>query len=168
MDAAALLIDLFGRIPELARGTLEDLELTQVLAAPAEGSNPIGWLVWHLARVQDAQVSPLMGLPQLWETEPWADRFGLEPDPSNSGYGHRPEDVAAVRPESVEVLTEYLDAASARSHAYLVSLSSDELSAVIDERWEPPVTLGIRLVSIAADCLEHAGQAAYVRGLLSD
>jgi hypothetical protein len=28
------------------------------------------------------------------------------------------------------------------------------------------VTMGVRLVSVADDCLQHAGQAAYVRGLL--
>ena len=30
------------------------------------------------------------------------------------------------------------------------------------------MTLGVRLVSIADDCLQHVGQAAYVRGLLGD
>jgi len=168
MDASALLIDTFGRIPDLARSALQGLELNQVVTPPTEGSNPIGWLIWHLARVQDAQIAPLMGLPQLWETEPWAARFGLKPDPSNSGYGHSPKDVAAVRPESIEALLAYLDAVHQRNQGYLVTVSSDELNRVIDERWDPPVTMGTRLISIAVDCLEHAGQAAYVRGLLKD
>jgi hypothetical protein len=166
MDAAALLIDTYGRIPELARGAVEDLDLVQILEPPAEGSNPIGWLLWHLARVQDAQIAPLMGTSQLWESGIWATRFGLEPDPANSGYGHRPADVAAVRPESPEVLLEYVDAVHAMSQSYLGDLGPDELSQVVDESWDPPVTLGARLVSIAVDCLEHAGQAAYLRGLL--
>ena len=38
---------------------------------------------------------------------------------------------------------------------------------VVDRTWDPPVTLGVRLVSILDDDTQHAGQAAYVRGLLS-
>jgi hypothetical protein len=35
---------------------------------------------------------------------------------------------------------------------------------VVDRRWTPPVTLGVRLVSVLCDDLQHAGQAAFVRG----
>ena len=48
----------------------------------------------------------------------------------------------------------------------LEGLSPADLDRIVDRRWDPPVTLGVRLVSIADDCLQHAGQAAYVRGLL--
>jgi hypothetical protein len=48
----------------------------------------------------------------------------------------------------------------------LQALSDADLERVVDERWEPPVTLGVRLVSIADDGLQHVGQAAYVRGML--
>ena len=43
----------------------------------------------------------------------------------------------------------------------------DVLAEVIDENWDPPVTLGVRLVSVIDDDTQHIGQAAYVRGLLS-
>jgi hypothetical protein len=42
-----------------------------------------------------------------------------------------------------------------------------DLARTVDDRWDPPVTLGVRLVSIADDSLQHVGQAAYLRGLLS-
>jgi hypothetical protein len=38
---------------------------------------------------------------------------------------------------------------------------------VVDEKWDPPVTLGVRLVSMASDALQHAGQAAFIKGSLS-
>jgi hypothetical protein len=90
----------------------------------------------------------------------------LEPDPDNHGYGHTPEQVAAVRPERPEVLLEYLEAVDARTSAMLESLTPADLDRIVDRRWDPPVTLAVRLVSIADDNLQHAGQAAYVRGLL--
>ena len=51
--------------------------------------------------------------------------------------------------------------------AYLSRVTSEELDRVVDRRWDPPVTAGVRLVSVVGDCLQHLGQAAYVRGLLT-
>ena len=56
---------------------------------------------------------------------------------------------------------------AARTRSFLGSLTADDLDRVVDEAWDPPVTLGVRLVSIADDDIQHAGQAAYVRGLLA-
>jgi hypothetical protein len=55
----------------------------------------------------------------------------------------------------------------ARTRGMLERLGPDDLDRVVDQRWDPPVTMGVRLVSIADDCLQHVGQAAYVRGLLA-
>jgi hypothetical protein len=76
--------------------------------------------------------------------------------------------VAAVRPDAPEVLLEYLDAVDRRTRAFLETLTPTDLDRIVDRRWDPPVTLGVRLVSIADDGLQHLGQAAYVRGLLGD
>jgi hypothetical protein len=166
MDARAVLQDLFGRIPEVVHGVVEGLDHEDLVTAPEPGSNPVGWLVWHLARVEDAQVADVAGTEQEWVTGGWSARFGLEPDPDNHGYGHSPEQVAAVRPESVETLLGYFDAAHERTVEFLAGVSAGDLDRIVDERWNPPVTLGVRLVSIADDAIQHAGQAAYVRGIL--
>ena len=166
MDVPALLLEIFGRIPPLAEGAVDGLTGDQLTTAPAPGANTIGWLVWHLTRVQDHHVAELLGTDQVWTTGDWAARCGLQPDPSNTGYGHRPEQVSSVRPEDPEVLLGYLDAVSERTGRMLEGLGPGDLDRVVDERWDPPVTMGVRLVSIADDCLQHAGQAAYVRGLL--
>jgi hypothetical protein len=108
----------------------------------------------------------LLGTDQLWVDGPWAGRLGLQPDPSNTGYGHSAQEVATVRPEGSEVLLDYLDSVDARTRAMLQELTPADLDRIVDRRWDPPVTLGVRLVSIADDSLQHAGQAAYVRGLL--
>lgn len=165
MDVAALLLELYGRIPPLIREAVAGLDADDLARPPAESANPIGWLGWHTARVQDHQIAELTGAEQVWVEDGWAARFGLDPDPSNSGYGHGPDDVRAVRPDSPEAVTDYLDAVAARIRPYLAGIGPDDLDRVVDERWDPPVTLGVRLVSVADDCLQHAGQAAYVRGL---
>jgi hypothetical protein len=166
VDVSALLLELYGRIPPLAADAVDGLGPTELAATAAPGTNPIGWLVWHIARVQDSHVAELLDAEQLWATGAWAERFGLDPDPSNIGYGHGPEEVVAVRPDGPDAAVEYLDAVDARTRAFLAGLNPADLDRVVDRAWDPPVALGVRLVSIADDGLQHAGQAAYLRGLL--
>lgn len=161
---AEVYLELYGRIPPLVRAAVEDLTPDELVAPPWPGANPVGWLVWHLTRVQDHHVSELLGEEQRWVTGGWAARFGLEPDPEDTGYGHSPEDVAAVRPESWRALVDHHDDVQSRTEAFLRALDPAELDRVVDRRWDPPVTLGVRLVSIADDSLQHVGQAAYARG----
>lgn len=166
MDVASLLLELYGRIPPLARSAVAGAGLDRLIERPAPGTNSIAWLVWHLARIQDDHIAELLDADQVWVEDAWAGRFGLDPDPSNTGYGHSAEEVATVRPDSPEVLLEYLDAVTARTRTLLRDLVPADLDRIVDRRWDPPVTLGVRLVSVADDGLQHAGQAAYLRGLL--
>ncbi len=166
MEVNELLVELFGRVTGHVHGVLADLGTDDLLAAPATGTNPIGWLIWHLTRVQDHHVAEILERDQVWIEQGWAPRFGLEPDPQDHGYGHTPAQVAAVRPESPEVLIAYYDEVAERTRGFLDTVTAADLDRVVDRRWDPPVTLGVRLVSIADDDIQHAGQAAYVRGLL--
>ena len=161
-------IELFGRVAEHVHDVVDGLSAEDLVWSPTPGANSIGWLVWHLTRVQDDHVADLLDEEQLWTTGPWAPRFGLAPDPGDTGYGHSAEDAASVRPDSADVLVSYYDAVASRTNAFLASLTPNELDRIVDERWDPPVTMGARLVSIADDDIQHAGQAAYVRGLLAN
>ena len=166
MDAKDILIEAFGRLPDEVHAAVHGLGPEQLRKQPAEGANSIGWLVWHLTRVQDSHLSELLDEEQVYLTGDWAPKFGLEADPSNTGYGHTPAQVATVRPESAQVLEDYYRAVHDRTLRYLEGLSADDLDRVVDEDWDPPVTLAVRLVSVVDDDAQHAGQAAYVRGLL--
>jgi len=166
MNTAELLLELYGRVPPLVRDAVEGLDADELRWQPAPGTNTIGWLVWHLTRVEDHHIAEIIDSPQVWASGDWAAGFGLEPDPSNTGYGHTSDDVLAVRPTGPEALIGYLGAVDERTRSVLAAIDDGALDRVVDRRWDPPVTLGVRLVSIADDCLQHAGQAAYLRGLL--
>ncbi|HEY5172357.1 MAG TPA: DinB family protein [Acidimicrobiia bacterium] len=168
MDVASLLLELYGRIPPLAHDAVDDVDLATLAASPSPGANTIAWLVWHSARVQDHHVAQLIDSDQIWIGDDWARDFGLDPDPSNTGYGHTSQEVASVRPVHTEVLIEYLEAVNRRTYTLLEGLTPNALDRIVDRRWDPPVTLGVRLVSIADDSLQHLGQAAYLRGLLAN
>ena len=130
MDVSSLLPELFGRIQPLAADVVDGLDAEQLSQAPAPGANTIGWLVWHLTRVQDHHVAELLGSEQIWVSGEWARRCGLEPDPSNTGYGHSPEDVRVVRPERPDVLLGYLAQVDARTKAML-----EGLTPTLSTRW---------------------------------
>ena len=164
MDHNDLLVDGLGRLPELVHAVVDGLDEDQLAARP-DGGNSIAWLVWHLTRVQDVYVAAMTGASQVWLTE-WADRFALPFDREASGYGQGPDEVAAVR-VSAELLTGYFDAASERTLEFIRAVAASDLDKVVDENWDPPVTLGVRLISILSDDLQHIGQAAYVRGLIT-
>ena len=166
MNVGGLLHELFGRIPGHLHRAVDGLSAVDLATAPIPGANTIGWLVWHLTRVQDHHVAELMRREQVWTTGPWPVRLGLESDPDDTGYGHSADQVAGVRPDGPEVLIDYYEGVAARTAELLAGASAADLDRVVDERWDPPVTLGVRLVSIADDDIQHAGQAAYVRGLL--
>ncbi|WP_436527383.1 mycothiol transferase [Actinoplanes sp. HUAS TT8] len=166
MDAKGVLEEAFGRVPDLIDTAIGGLSPEQLHWAPKPGANSIGWLIWHLTRVHDHHVAELMGSEQIYVGGDWAGRFGLKPDPSETGYAHTAADVAAVVPESAAALTEYYRAVHERTVNFVRGLTEAELDRIVDRRWDPPVTMGVRLVSVYDDCAQHAGQAAYVRGLL--
>ena len=165
MTPAELLIDCFERVRESVDAVLDGLGDDALVARPAEDANTIAWLVWHLARVQDDHVAGVAGLEQVWTADGFASRFGLPFDDEAIGFGQTSEEVGQVRAPA-ELLGEYHRAVHARTVDYLAGLGAHDLDRVVDERWDPPVTLGVRLVSVVNDATQHVGQAAYARGML--
>lgn len=165
MDTPTLLRDAFGRIREAVHQAAAGQSAEALAYRPDAEANSIAWLVWHLTRIQDDHISDLAGIEQTYVEDGWAERLGLSPDITDLGYGHTSAQVGAVRPETSNTLLEYHDAVLARTNDYLARLTPDELDRIVDERWDPPVSAGVRIVSVINDCMQHAGQANYVRGM---
>jgi uncharacterized damage-inducible protein DinB len=160
-----LLIDGFGRVRETVRAVLEGLDEDRLAARPDSHGNSVAWLVWHLSRVQDDHVADAAGAEQLWTSGGWVERFRLPFDVGATGYGHAAEEVGQVRAPA-DLLDAYHDAVHRASVDYVATLADDDYDRIVDERWDPPVTLAVRLMSVLNDTTQHAGQAAYVRGLV--
>src|SRR6516165_12236121 len=99
MDCKDLIIDGLNRVDEDLRRGLDGLSADQLAFRPSENANSIAWLAWHLTRVEDDHVSELAGRPQAWIEAGWHARFGRAADPSDTGFGNRAQDVAALRPD---------------------------------------------------------------------
>lgn len=168
MNTAALLVEGYGRIAQEVESVLDGLgdRDDPVLTARIDpGANTVAWLIWHLTRVQDDHLAGVAGSEQVWTTEGFASRFGVPFADAEIGYGQDAADVEQVRVAAADLLA-YHRAVHERSVEYLGALTDDELDRIVDRNWDPPVTLAVRLVSVLSDCLQHVGQAAYVRGVV--
>ncbi len=165
MGPGELLRDAFGRIRDEVHHVLDGVDAEALTFRADSEANSIAWLVWHLTRVQDDHVSGVAGTEQVWVAGGWADRFDLKLDVLDIGYGHSAEQVALVK-AGAELLAGYHDAVFEKTARYVAGLSDAELDEVVDRRFDPPVTLGVRLVSVVSDDLQHVGQAALLRGIV--
>lgn len=166
MECTDLIVDGLSRVNDTLLDLLDGLSEQQLAFRPTETANSIGWIAWHLTRVQDDHVSELAGRPQAWLTDGWYERFGRSQDGSDTGYGHSASEVGAFRVPDAQVLTDYHSAVYRRSLEYLRRVDNEDFDRVIDTRWDPPVTVGVRLVSVVDDCAQHVGQVGYLRGIL--
>ncbi|WP_278234778.1 DinB family protein [Isoptericola sp. AK164] len=164
MHGVAVLQDLYSRIAPTVHRAVDGLGDAALVERLDPAANTIAWLTWHIGRDQDVQVADVVGRDQVY-SRGWADRFDLPFGLHDTGYGHTSDDVARVRAPG-ELLLGYVDAVAAESLDVLAGLTDDDLDEVVDDAWDPPVTRGARLVSVANDSLEHAAQIAYVRGVL--
>jgi Protein of unknown function (DUF664) len=164
MSAADLLVDGFDRIREIVHEVLDGLTEADLLYRVDAAANSICWQIWHLTRVQDDHVAAAGGLTQVWLSG-WEKPFGLPLQPRDIGYGHSADQVAMVK-ASAHLLAGYHDATYEQTIAFVRTLTDDDMTRVVDRSWQPPVTMAVRLVSVLSDDLQHAGQAAFIRGLI--
>jgi Protein of unknown function (DUF664) len=166
-SSAELLLDGFGRVRENVASVLDGLTPEQAAYRAEADANPVSWLVWHLTRVQDDHVAGAFGTPQVWSSGGWAGRFGV-PGATDTGWGHSRDQAGhfAKATSDAGLLTEYHEAVYAQTVTLVSEISDADLDRVVDTRWTPHVTLGVRLVSVLDDDMQHVGAAAYLRGII--
>jgi hypothetical protein len=166
MGSADILVDAFGRIREIVHQVVNGRTPRQLGFRVDSEANSIAWLVWHLTRIQDDHVADVAQTEQVWTAGDWWQRFELPFAPSATGYGHSSDDVAAVQVRSGDLLTGYHDAVHDATIRYVERLTDVDFARIVDRSWNPPVTLAVRLVSVISDDLQHAGQAAFIAGVV--
>ncbi|SEC54835.1 Protein of unknown function [Paramicrobacterium humi] len=166
MEPRDLLVEAFTRIQQHVHRAVADLAPEDLGYRADPDANSIAWLIWHLSRVQDDHVSELAGIEQRWTAAGWFDRFHLPFDERATGYGQSRDEVARLGDLTADLLTGYFDEVHEATLAFVRSITADQLDRVVDRRWDPPVTMGVRLVSVIDDDIQHAGQAMFVRGLV--
>jgi hypothetical protein len=164
MEWQQLVTGSLERVQETLEKALTGLTQSELNKQPNPDCNSMGWITWHLTRTQDRSISNLMGDTQLWIKDEWFSKFKRNPDAQDTGFGHTSEDVAAFKSPEAEILIAYYSAVLKRSQNYLGKLPLTELNRKTDHpRFH---TMGEWLIATLNDCLQHAGQVAYLRGLI--
>lgn len=168
MEWQQLIIDIFVRISQDLEQVLDGLTVDDLNQRPRPDCNSIGWLAWHLTRSHDRNISEMAEEEQLWIRDKWHAKFNRAPDPAETGFGHSSEDVVAFRSPDGKTLLEYHHATLELAKRYITgTLSETELKRESESpTFGNVATVRRRLVGVINDGLQHAGQAAYVRGLL--
>jgi hypothetical protein len=161
-----LLLDGFGRIHEGLPAVVDGLSVDELLWRPDADANHIAWLLWHLARQQDDQIAHLAEGRSAWLTGGWVDRFALPYPRHVHGYGMSSADVGRFTVADPGLFAGYHDAVHEQTVALVEQLDDAAYARVVDADWDPPVTVGVRVVSVLDDGVKHLGQAEYVRGLV--
>lgn len=134
---------------------------------PDAGSNPIGWLTWHLTRVQDRHVSAMQGKEQAWISDGWHASFDRPPDPEDRGVGHTPEQVADFHPPDSQTLIEHYHAIRKNTAAFLRELTPADLDRPVPAmRGDGTMPLSDRLMATIIDNIQHMGQVCYLVGII--
>ena len=164
MELAGFITGIFMRISQVLETALDGLNEDEINQQPNPECNSIGWMVWHLTRVQDKFIAMLSNNEQVYITGKWYEKFNRGADPQDIGYGHSPEDLANFKAPDAKTLLDYHHASLENTKQYTNKLSAAELDRAIDDSRNP--TTALRLTAFISDNLQHAGQVAYLRGWL--
>lgn len=168
MKATAILHNAATRPAEAAERLRSSLTPDVLNAHPGGHDNSVAWLLWHTGREIDLQTAALADTEQVWTDRGYAEKTGIGSVGDGLGLGHTSAAAREIRSDHGDSLVDYLQEVTDVLVTYISGLSDEDLDEVIDEDWDPPVTRGVRLVSIIDDAAQHVGQAAYAVGALSE
>ncbi len=162
-----VLIDAFNRINKVVHQTLKGLSDNDLLFIMDKVPNSIAWLTWHLTRIQDDHIAGAFNIDQVWTSKGWYEKFDLPFDKLATGWSQTSKETRQVIVGS-KLLLGYLDEVTEVTIKCIKGLKDSDYKKVVDEHWDPPVTMAVRLISVISDDLQHAGQAAYLRGIIKN
>jgi hypothetical protein len=166
MDSGKLLREVLDRNEHYLLTGFDQLTDAELRDPVAAGANPIGWLMWHVARVQDRAVAGMTGVDQLWIRDGWHAKFGKGTDPEERGNGDTPEQVAAFAAPSAALLLAYYAAVRAFVNDFLDTLDADDPERLVPGHGNAMVPLASRVSGLLIEAVQHTGQIAYARGIV--
>ena len=127
-------------------------------------ANPIGWILWHMIRVEDMWIQFFVQhQPEIWERDGWHQKFGLPT--RNNGFGHTPDQVSDFPNLDLSELLSYGQAVRTQTLQYLGGLSPEDYNIVPRER-RPEMSVGAVFRQIVGEFYQHQGHISYLKGLI--
>ena len=165
MEARDVVVLNFDQLWGVVERVLDGMTPEELATQPTPESNSVGWIVWHMGRVEDRWMQRLAGGKQLWE-QGWAEKLGMPADPMYAGAGMTPKELAEFHTPSVEQLKSYIEAVRGRTADLMGSIRPEQLDDEIEAFGSRKMSIGQVFSHMMSELNQHAGQAAYVKGYL--
>ena len=163
MTLNEFIVDALDKENSFLMEALDGLGPDELAWQPAADANSIGWILWHMVRVEDMWIQFFAQFQtELWETEGWHEKFGLPT--RDNGFGHTAEQVNNFPSVDLGEFLRYRASVRQATLAYLDTLTPDDMERVPRER-RPEMSLGAMFRQIIGEMYQHVGHIAYLRGL---
>ena len=144
---------------------VDGLSPTELRWQPTLASNPISWIVWHMARVEDRWVNQVLRKDvELWIRDGWHERFGMSEEAH--GYGETENQVRAMPDVAMSDTLAYFDSVRQSTLAHLEQMTSADLAVIYSHPRRTGLTGAWILGHILVEEGQHLGQVAYIRGMI--
>ena len=155
--------DAFAKEHEFLMDAVQDLTPEELAWRPGHEANPMGWILWHMLRVEDMWFQFfIQRQPEIWESEGWNEKFGLPT--RDNGFGHTQEQVDSFPTLDLTELIRYGGSIRAATLAYLKGLGPDDFDVVPREA-RPEMSVGAIFRQVIGEAYQHQGHLAYLKGL---
>jgi uncharacterized damage-inducible protein DinB len=149
----------WGYLTEATDGLTQE----EIAWAPAPHCNSIAFIFWHVTRVEDIWIHPIIQrIAGVYWTQGWPERLGIPA--TEIGYQYTEEQLRAWSAPKLEDLQEYARAVHERTLTFVESLTSEKLLEVPRED-HPDQTIGVILAHYITELAQHVGQVSYLRGV---
>ena len=164
MTLNEFIIDVFDKEQQFLLDAVQDLTPQQLGWRAGSEANPIGWILWHMLRVEDMWIQFfIQERPEIWERDGWHQKFGLPT--RDNGFGHTQEQVDGFPVLDLSELLKYREAVRAGTLEYLRGLGPEDYDRVPRER-RPEMSIGAVLRQVVGELYQRQGHLAYLKGLI--
>ena len=156
--------DAFDKEHGFLMEAVQDLTPDELAWRAGPEANPMGWILWHMIRVEDMWFQFFIQRPlEIWERAGWHEKFGL-PTRAN-GFDHTLEQVTSFPNLDLAELLSYGEAVRAGTLSYLKGLTPEDFAAVPREP-RPEMSVGAVFRQVIGELYQHQGHISYLKGLV--
>ncbi len=164
-EYTATLKSTYDECLEELKNAVDGLSEPETYSQPTPHSNHIGWLVWHMARVEDYWINGVLrDAGQVWNRDGWDEKFGM--DPEDRGAGQTIEEVMAMPHIKLAELLAYFDAVRAETGPVIETLDEETLARKIEHPRFGVITASWLVGHMVVEEAQHTGQVALIRGMM--
>ncbi len=174
MDLKRFIGEAIGDNRKRVLAVIRDLTLDEMYWKPKRDTNPIGFLFWHISRVEDRLITNFVqGKKEIWLSGKWHEKMNLSV--VGTGLGYSLDELDQFPNLDQCLLTEYFNLVRKSTIEYLDSVPEKDFDLVLDRvpfpEYKPAIqyftgfTIARAFRQLIGELDQHFGQISYIRGV---